>query len=134
MIDFTREGFIQSLRDAADFFEANNAIIVPKWQQDINCFATNDELAKQEARNFAKAFGKAEKEYGDTLFEMSKHFGAGIRVRFLAHREAVCERVVLDRKIVPAFIVPAREGYTEPERVEEVVEWRCEPITAGGAA
>jgi hypothetical protein len=121
-----RQQFIQALRDMADLFEQNEEVPLPKWKQDISLFSTNDDSAKAELSAFARAIGKVAKVYGDELVTLSKDFGSLLQLRMHANREAVCERVVVGTKVIPARserILPA-----EPEREEEIVEWHCTPV------
>jgi hypothetical protein len=121
-----RENFIQALRDMADFFEKNEEVLLPKWQQSISLFSTNDDSAKAELAAFARAMGKVAKEYGDELVTLSKDFDCLLQLKIHANRGAVCERVVVGTKIIPAE--PKRVIPAQPERVEELVEWHCTPV------
>lgn len=80
----------------------------------------------------ANAAGDVDKEVNSQLFKLVKDFGGGVKVEWVAYREAVCERVVVGTKIVPAE--PERVVAAVPERTEEVVEWKCPSLLKAAAS
>lgn len=80
----------------------------------------------------ANAAGDVDKEVSPQLFKLTKDFGGGVKVEWVAYRESVCEKVVVGTKIVPAE--PERIIAAVPERVEEVVEWRCPSLLKAAAS
>ena len=122
-----RKEFVESLRNLADFFEQHEEIRLPLTTH-ITVFPNYSE-SKQQFRDFCRAIGgKIEKQFGDDVMYADKPFGNLFILRFMAYRDAVCERVVVGTKVLPATeerIVPA-----EPEREVEIVEWRCGSVLA----
>lgn len=80
----------------------------------------------------ANAAGDVDKEVSPQLFKLTKNFGGGVKVEWIAYRESVCEKVVVGTKVVPAE--PERIIAAVPERVEEVVEWRCPSLLKAAAS
>lgn len=123
----THTEYANGLRQVADFLEFHPEIKLPQAQ--LNCYAI---FNKDEAAAVLHAFGNAKKEYDDSIFLLSKDFGA-VNLRYVGQRKAVCEKVVVGIKFVPERTEPAIEA--QPERVvpaheEPVMEWRCGSILA----
>ena len=121
--------YIQGLREIAKFYEDHPETPLP-YEGNI-CPFTIFDASVQHIAAAAKAFGKADKIYGEDHFELVKTFPSGIVLRFWTSRENVCEKVVVGTKLVPEVhlpAVPAKDAYTIPAKTEEVVEWRCKPI------
>lgn len=76
--------------------------------------------------------GDVDKEVSSQLFKLKKDFGGGVGIEWIAYRENVCERVVVGTKVVPAQ--PAHYVEAVPEKVEEVVEWKCPSLLKAGAS
>jgi hypothetical protein len=78
-----------------------------------------------DAAEVIRRYGSMEKvveSIHDTLFILRKQMD-GFRVEFNFHRETVCTRVKVGQKVTPAkpaVVLPA-----EPEKVEDVYEWKC---------
>jgi hypothetical protein len=93
----------------------------------------NDDDNKADQRTAAAAIvkalgGKWTKEPWGDRFDM-RTTRDGLKLEIFAHRDQVCERVVVGTETVVVPAVPA-----QPERIEEreLVEWRCESLLAGG--
>lgn len=125
--------YAAGLRAVADFVEENADFL-------DNGGGTNllgDELVRFYAPDaaaiagFVRLFGKAEKEYSDAgLFYLRTKIG-GLPVEVFSNRGNVCRKIVKGTRVVPAVTIPEQHI---PEREEEIVEWECEPILAGGAS
>lgn len=102
---------------------------------DVTWQLMNSDEAKDDQRTFAqqivRAFGGTwdKKPWADRFDLSRKHdTDPQIRLEILAHRDQMCERVVVGTEQVT---IPATEAVeAQPERVEEreVVEWRCAPL------
>ena len=124
-----RESFIADLRSAADFFEQHPELRTPSDAR-IDVWART----KAEMSVFLRASGHVEKHYlSDWVFLRKTMPNGLIRVEFNGNREQVCERIVTGTKVVPAHVLPAQPETEVPEKVEEIVEWRCHPLLEGGA-
>lgn len=119
---------VDGLRKLADVFEQHPMLQVPTWKQDITVWVSNrdddedPDHVKNTFKHFLKVLGGTAKDTSDYTFELSWDFGL-IRLRLCTDRDNVCEKVVTGTKILPAT-----EAYTveaQPEREEEVYEWRC---------
>lgn len=105
-----RSAFIQSLRDAADFFEAHPNVAVPRYTV-MNVFLNTREEIVEQARA-----ASWEKVYNDAWFTLLRRFGDDLTVEVNASRETVCRKVVTGSHVVPAL----------PERTIEDFEWVCD--------
>jgi hypothetical protein len=126
----TRDEFIASLREAADFLEASPGVPVPGYPIEISTWQfpdflvddpdAADEELKIRMAGIARAMGGCEKKYESSYFSLTKKIGAGVLVRALTNRDSVCEARVVGTRVEPGRIIPAR---TVP-----VVEWDCSPL------
>lgn len=128
-----RQEFINGLRAVADFYENNPAAHFDGMQLSISMYAWEED-AKSAIAATAKAMGKCEKEYDENNFTVRKNFSEIVSLGVFAPRAKVCTPVVVGTKVIPEHVVPATAETHVPERVENVIEWRCEPLLAGGAA
>lgn len=123
-----REQFIADLRSAADFFEQHPD--VPRPGDPYFAYYTSKDA--EGVKEFARAFpGRVEKNYETSDFWARGKMGT-ITFVYGTPREKVCERVVTGTKVIPAHVIPAQPETEVPEKVEEVVEWRCHPLLEGG--
>jgi hypothetical protein len=111
------ETLIAGLRELADFLEDNDEIAerLAASTVNFNVYAFN----RDEFQSFVRQIGRGKKSAGDNFFGVIRTFGA-VTLEVFTHRAQVCERVVVGTREVPETVTPAR--------VEEIVEWRCEPI------
>lgn len=120
----THKEYADGLRQIADFLEAHPEIDLPEAR------LTNYSLDKSKAPLVARAMGKAEKVWADTLFTLRRNFGE-ITLEYHGLRSNICERVIVGKTHVPEVHVPARiaeEAHTVPAHEEPVYEWRCSPV------
>lgn len=110
-----REGFIQGLREVADFYEQHPE--VPLDRISGGTFAINIYTDKDGLREAAKAPGRAEKSAFGGVFQVERTFSA-IRVQWWADREQVCRKVVKGTEHVEERVIPAHD--------KEIVEWECD--------
>lgn len=134
----TIEEYVQGLRDFADWAEAH-ADEFASWTLDdalgpVMLYRPDVESLAQTARALG---GHRTKDANGSYFTIIRSFGP-VDVHAYSDRNEVCERVVTGTKVIPATVIPAREI---PERVEEIVEWKCpdgvlgrSPDTAADAA
>jgi len=124
---------VEGLRAMADFIEQNIELPIEYepvmklnvWLHDDTRYSDvqNPLTAREKLAKAAKVLGKAEKIHAGTYFDLIKKFSECVRIEYTIDREAVCKRVVVGTKVVPASYVE------RPERTEEIVEWVCdEPI------
>jgi len=108
---------IDGLRAMADWLEDHPQD--PNGSVTLNLFP-NDRDALLKA---IQGVGRVEKQAIDKWYYLRKRFSSHVTIEWNQSRESVCERVVVGTKTIaaePEKIIPAK-----PERVEEVVEWRC---------
>lgn len=133
MIDVTHHReFSQGLRDLADFVDSHQDIELPY----INPFTAYGYSSKEDAAMLLRRLGGCEKKYEGELFALVKSFGP-LAIRYVFMRQAVCEAVVVGKRIVPAEpekIVPAKVIPAIAAREEDVIEFRCQPILGRGAS
>jgi hypothetical protein len=111
-----REEFIKGLRDIADFFEDRPELPIPNYGESFYIW----EKSLVNARERAIQMAPAEKIYLESYFNLQRRFGPHKVVVSWA-RDAICERVQVGTKHVPAYTVEAHE--------EPVYEWDCgQPI------
>lgn len=129
-----RAAYIAGLRQLADWLEANPDIELPSnggsWNP-IN-FSEWGPKARDKAAAFARAMpGVVRKGGSDGYFTLRAQL-AGLHVQFIAHREAVCERVVVgEREVTETIPDPQYDGeipMIEVTKTVEDIEWHCPPI------
>lgn len=120
-----RKDFTDGLRAIADWYDAHPEIAIPGLPEITNASVDT----KDEAAAVIRALGSCEKEYGQTLFTITKVFGS-VKAKFYFYREAVCVKKVIGKKEIPEQILPAREETVIPAHTEEITEWECLPILA----
>lgn len=116
-----RTEYISGLRAVADFFEQNPEVEAEDYPHTFNFPGrTKEDLAVA-----AKALGHAEKQVTDSHFVIHGVIGGHI-LDFYNNRDAICERIKVGEKVIPAVTLPARaEAVIIPARIEEVYEWKC---------
>ena len=129
----THAEYVAGLRAVADFIEAYPELGTPVEQQ-LNIFPRWPEKdVKENAAQAVHAFGKIKKDsYNDDIILCG--YVSGFQIRLWVPRDQICERIELERKIVPAepektFVIPAR-----PEIEQVVYGWKCAPILEGVSA
>ena len=132
----THAEFVQGLRNAADFFETREEMGVPFSPLDF-CFAgeVNGKSvdSKEGLAEFARIVGGHIEKKVDNIFYTLVAEREGFRVRALAYRGLVCERIQVGTKIEPEHIlptVPAQEQQIVPEHEVPIYEYRCPPLLA----
>lgn len=113
---------VSSLRNLVEFLEAHESVPAP-YLGDFYLFARS----KEEFLALRRLGGFEIKNADDQHFRMERSFGE-FRLVLCVDREHVCERVKVGTRVVPAQ--PAKEA--QPERVEEVFEWRCPESVLNG--
>lgn len=115
---------IAQLRLLADFHESCPDLPVP-YLSDVILIAQDAAQMAALIKAVGKKMDKMEDYHeGDTYMRFRYRVpGTRINVRIIIEKEKTCERVLKEVKIIPAVeehVVPA-----QPERREEVYEWRC---------
>jgi hypothetical protein len=117
----------KGLRGLADWFEQHPEqldSLVPEFHFRFDLWPST--LAG--VRELRRSLGKVEKRITGGHFCLRRDFGGGVCIELNIPQDQVCKRVVTGHRVIPAK--PA-----QPERVEEIVEWRCpESILAGTEA
>ena len=131
----THAEFVQRLRNAADFFGTREEMGVPSFPLDLDfCFAgqVNGKSvdSKEGLAEFARIVGGHIEKNADESFYTLVADREGFRVRALAYRSQVCERIQVGTKIEPEHILPAQEQQIVPEREVPIYEYRCPTILA----
>lgn len=132
MSETTHAEFVQGLRELADFYSAHSEVKLP-YTAGFSIYTFDAATAIHDAVACARAFGYAEKTYGDEYFRMTKKFSGGISLEFCTDRQSVCTPVVVGTRVEPARVIPAKEEEIIPERVVEQIEWRCQSLLAAAA-
>jgi len=117
----THAEFAESLRIAADWWEAHPEIELPFQNNPFKYVA----IRREQMEKIAVALGSCKKKYADGFFNLTAKMGHAEFVAF-CHREQVCERIVTGTKHIEERVIPAH--------TEEIVEWKCfdAPLLAGG--
>lgn len=132
-----RTAYTTGLRQLADILDANPDLPLPYTGTDsslnwIEVTRKNDEI-RDAARLFARLVpGTIVKKPRDDAFDLIGHL-AGLKVCFIAAREAVCTRVVTGTRevtIAATPAVPATEPQPERTQTIEDVEWVCGSLLA----
>lgn len=125
-----RDELVSSLRELADFIEDKGLElpeldvriqgIVYKWSP--SSFESDDDRPRRVMRQAAKALGHAQKNHGSYYFDLTRKFGC-IKLEISTPRENICEKVVVGKKVIPA--------YSSPEKIVDEIEWVCgDPLLA----
>ena len=109
----TTNEYANSLRLIADWYEQHPDMPVPMGYIGVYSAAT-DEL-----QAVARALRPCTKEFNHGVFALERAFGA-VRLGFVWSRSDVCVATRVGERYIPEQYIPAR--------VEDVVEWTCEPI------
>ena len=120
MDEHPNQAFIDGLRELADFLEANPQNRQLWDHQVFHFFAQSKEEFAQALRDLSPC----SKEDDGSFVEAIRSFGP-VRVVVNLNHDKGCERIVIGTKVLPAepektVVIPAK-----PERVEEIVEWKC---------
>lgn len=125
-----RTEFIAGLREMADWYESRPELRAPDYIDPFTFFARNKEHFL-ELRRAADLHHK-EESCGEWLC-FNKRCRGKVRLQITIEKEKTCRRVKVGERVLPA--VPEHTVPAQPERVEEVYEWRCdEPLLANGEA
>lgn len=123
--------FVQSLRDAADFFESHAALGVPYEGTGPLVFHYYGSVVgvSVDSINGLHAFvsivgGHIDKDSDESYYRLLSDQGS-FKVQITANRNSVCKRVVVGTKIEPAHVIPAQPETQVPERVVEIYEYHC---------
>ncbi len=115
----TRNEYIQALRMTADWLVTHAEVPAPNYLNILVAQCTKEDLG-----HAAKALGKAEKKITDNYFSIVGHVDE-VRLEFYNSRDAICERVKVAEKVIPAHTLPALAEQHIEEKIEEVFEWKC---------
>ena len=124
----TREEALASARQIIEFFEAHPELKLPYQLQMTSAWPIYF-VSKDGMKDFAKAFGSAEKVTTDDEIRLRKKIGC-FALEAVAERRDVCELVVVGTEEVPEKVIPAASF---PERIEpaytrQITEWKCSPF------
>ena len=129
----TNKEFAERLRKLAQVYEENPD--APQLYHLGECqHETVFAMDKAAAALAIKAFGPGDKSDDHDWLDYQPTAFPEIRVK--VHKPGVCERVKVGERPVPETVVPARPAEAErliPAHTEEVWEWQCGPLLAGGA-
>lgn len=151
-VDPERAGYTAGLRQIADWLDAHPEVPLPyigahspgSPLPSLSIFVQqpwddNQPSVREQMATIARAMGRANKAPGrvDGTFVVWRSF-AGINVHASAHREEVCERVVVGSHEVTEE-VPDPEALAAVPKVKrtktvEQVKWVCSPLLANGGA
>ena len=111
---------IRGLRELADWLEKRPTL--PKFLS-ISTACIDALCSRAELADYARMFGACDKRAESDFFIIEKHFSGGVSINAHGARRAVCEKVVIGTRTIPAM--PERTLPATEERVEEITEWRC---------
>jgi len=122
----TRTAYTQGLRDLADILDNNPDLPLPYHGKSVGLhWIEND---KASAAVFARLIpGTVTKTARGDALDLEGQI-AGLKVLFIASRDAVCERVVTGTHEVTVPAQPAVKATKATTRVVEDVEWVCGPL------
>jgi hypothetical protein len=120
---------VLGIRALADFFEAHPEQL-PSGVT-VNLYPGT----KEKFQSFLKAAGSVTKEYREAhdLMWARKDFGGGVGIDCNIARSKVCERVLVETRIIPEHVIPASAETVVPAHEEPVYEWRCGSVLAGAS-
>ena len=119
--------YVRALRELADFIEEKELPDV--WQGWYSKESYSHPTClfyvanKKQFGDMASKIGSFTKSGDSVSTDIQRILPSGATITVWGKKEAVCERVVVGSKIIPAEpeqIIPAK-----PEREEEIVEWKC---------
>lgn len=133
-----RSDYVNGLRQLADALEQHDEIPLPYHgtSSPITLMFFDydkDNRAAMAATVRALPAARLTKVVDDTYFDLDGDL-SGLKIKLAAHRNAVCERVVVGTETVTVPAQPAVEAQPEQVVDREVVEWRCTPLLAESAA
>lgn len=126
MMIMTNQEYAAALRQVADWFEAHPEVPAPLSEHRTGNSLLVLPEGKEGMAAFARAIGTVEKEVTDYCYILRGQV-AGLAIRAVEMRDAVCERVVLGKETVTEK-VPVQFEERTVER--EIVEWRCSSLLA----
>lgn len=109
-----RQEQLTGLRSLLSWLSKHPDQPIPYWLTSEHRIRCEDDAAVVAAR---KQLGSCSKVFTDTEVGFEHDFGGGITVRAVVERQAVCERVQVGTRTVPAVSYPARD--------EPVYEYKC---------
>jgi hypothetical protein len=113
----TIKEYVDSLRQIADFYEANPECPLPGG----TIFYIDAVHGKEEMSNVARIFGSCEKSVDTSFYNLIKVFGS-LKLWAREWREKICTRKVIGVQFVPEKYIP---GTLIEAHEEEIVEWDC---------
>lgn len=133
--DTTRSEFTRGLRVLADILDDNPGLPLPYdgHKSDLNWIVSSDpEHQRTTAALFARLVpGTIVKSPRGEALDLTGSIG-GLKVCFIASRDAVCERVVVGTREVTVEAAPAVPATPEHTETIEDVEWVCGSLLAAG--
>src|ERR1700680_2750560 len=105
----THAEFAESLRIAADWWEAHPEIELPFQNNPFKYVA----IRREQMEKIAVALGSCKKKYADGFFNLTAKMGHAEFVAF-CHREQVCERIVTGTKHIEERVIPAHTEESGP--------------------
>lgn len=130
-----RAQYIRGLRMLADLLEARPELLVPHGP--LSVVPLGERESREQLAAWARALpGKKDKEINDRFANLVGSL-RGLRIKVVAYRDEVCERVVLGTETVTEM-VPDPEALTAVPQIaqvttREIVEWVCRPMLADEA-
>ena len=116
----THAEYANGLRAIADFVETHPELHLPN--DELCCFSMDE---KAQAAAVLLALKPCKKNYGETVFYITREFGP-VTLKYYFNRNSVCTPRVVGKKIVPAE--PMKIIDARPEHEVDIIEWDCEPI------
>lgn len=124
----TRQEWIDGLSDLADFVESHPDFPLPdRHGTRVYVWAQHDSDGEGQLAflgRCARVLGRATKEADEKYFTVARKFGPHV-LAVCAHRDAVCERVVVGTETVEVQVPPPGVEMLAVTEVREVVEWHC---------
>lgn len=113
-----RAALIDGLRELADWLAAHPNVPVASYElaYDHSFDVYVDE--KADIVPVLLATGQIEKKYRDDDVDLIRRFSGGVTYECSIRRSKVCQKVKVGERTVEAV----------PEHVEDVYEWKCEPL------
>lgn len=125
-----RAEWIAGARALIDFVEATPDLLLPDLGLAIYVWEDNPVARLVE---LARLLGHVDKVADDYWYKLVRSFGPH-KLRVLATREKVCQRVATGTRTVTRHVAPKGVELVEVTETEETFEWVCPPSLLSAAA
>ena len=122
-MSYSREEFVQGLRDVADYYESHPDLETPWEGARFSAFCYSPESFSDQV----KAIGAGNKEVDDYYARVEHHFAGGHVIAVVSPRDTVCTRRVVGEEDIEVEIPDPEAPTVTVTQKKEIVEWDCPP-------